>query len=118
MMALVLATTLAVIPMFAPYNQLILLPGLMVMAHTVRSLWKGGPLAHFLVILTALSVFWPWLAAAGMVVSLSFLPGSVVQRAWALPLFGGVSGARLCAGQRAAEHRAQPHSVQRGPQGR
>ena len=85
-MALVMATTLAVIPMFAPYNQLILLPSLMAAAHTIRPLWKGGVLAHFLVIMTALAVFWPWLTAVGLVSSLAFLPGTIVQRAWVLPL--------------------------------
>jgi len=85
-MALVMATTLAVIPMFAPYNQLILLPGLMAAAYSIRPLWKGGALACFLVIMTALAVLWPWLAAAGLVTSLAFLPGTVVQRAWVLPL--------------------------------
>jgi hypothetical protein len=85
-MALVMATTLVVIPMVAPYNQLILLPSLMAAAHTIRPLWKGGALAHFLVIMTAGAVFWPWLAAIGLVASLAFLPGTVVQRAWMLPL--------------------------------
>jgi hypothetical protein len=85
--ALVMATTLAVIPMFAPYNQLILLPGLMVAAHTMRPLWRAGRLPRFLVALAALSVFWPWIAAAGLAVSLLFLSGAVVQRVWALPLY-------------------------------
>lgn len=85
-LALVMATTLAVIPMVAPYNQLILLPGLMAVVYTVRPLWKAGALAHFLVIMTTLAVLWPWLAAAGLVTSLAFLPGTVVQRAWVLPV--------------------------------
>jgi hypothetical protein len=84
--ALVMATTLAVIPMFAPYNQLILLPGLMAIAHTIRPLWRGGALSYFLVIMTVLAISWPWLAAAGLVTSLAFLPATVVQRAWVLPL--------------------------------
>jgi len=87
MLALVMATTLAVIPMFAPYNQLILLPGLVVIAQTMRPLWRAGRLSRFLLAISALSVFWPWLAAAGLAVSLLFLPGTVVQRAWALPLY-------------------------------
>ena len=86
-MTLVMATTLAVIPMSAPYNQLILLPCLMAIAHAIRPIWKGGRLPRFLVSMTALSVFWPWFAAAGLVVSQLFLPGPVVQRAWALPLY-------------------------------
>jgi hypothetical protein len=87
MLALVMSTTLAVIPMFAPYNQLILLPVLMVIVRAIRPLWRAGLLSRFLVTITAMSVIWPWLAAAGLVVSVLFLPESVVQRAWALPLY-------------------------------
>jgi hypothetical protein len=87
MVALVLATTLAVIPMFAPYNQLILLPGLMVIVQSIRPVWSAGILSRFLVTITVLSVLWPWLAAAGLVVSHFFLPQVLVQRAWALPLY-------------------------------
>jgi len=87
MMALVMATTLLVIPMIAPYNQLILLPGLMMMVRMIRPLWKSGRLGRFLVAMTAGSILWPWLAAAAMLISHFFLPASVVQRLWALPLY-------------------------------
>jgi hypothetical protein len=36
--------------------------------------------------MTALAISWPWLAAAGLVTSLAFLPATLVQRAWVLPL--------------------------------
>jgi hypothetical protein len=87
MMALVMATTLAVIPMFAPYNQLILLPAVIVIARVSPTLWAGGQLSRFLVAMTASAVFWPWFAAAALVACLAFLPNSVVQRAWPLPLY-------------------------------
>src|SRR5438270_2919706 len=87
MMALVMATTLVVIPMIAPYNQLILLPGLMVIVSAILPLWNGGYVGRVLLSLTAVAGFWPWIAAAGLTVSLLFLPGRVLQRAWALPLY-------------------------------
>lgn len=87
MLALVLATTLLVIPMFAPYNQLLLIPSLMVVVRDSRTLWSRSRLSQFLTTLTALSVFWPWLASAVLVVALLFLPSPVVQRAWAAPLY-------------------------------
>jgi hypothetical protein len=85
--ALSLAITLAVIPMFAPYNQLLLLPALMVISRSVRELWAKNHLSRFLVAITALAVFFQWIAAACLVIALLFLPSSTVQKAWGLPFY-------------------------------
>jgi len=85
-LCLVLATTLLVIPMFAPYNQLLLVPVVMLGARESRRLWAATRLTRFLLGAAAASLLWPWLAAAGLVVALLFLPGPTVQRAWVLPL--------------------------------
>ncbi len=86
LVALMMATTLMVIPMFAPYNQVLLLPALMAVTRVVRPLWNADRLSRFFVLLTGLATFWPWLASAGLVVSLLFMPGPVVQKAWIAPL--------------------------------
>jgi hypothetical protein len=86
LLALTLATTLMVIPMFAPYNQVLLVPVAMAMVRTIRSLCQTK-WSRLFVGLTALSVFWPWIAAVVLVSALFFLPGPYVQRAWAVPLF-------------------------------
>jgi len=85
--ALIMATTLAVIPMFAPYNQVLLLPALMVLVRNIRPLWEAGRLCRFFVIFTALSIFWPWIATVGLACASLFLPKQVVQSAWALPIY-------------------------------
>jgi hypothetical protein len=87
LLALTLATTLMVIPMFALYNQVLLLPVFMVIARGVRPLWESGRVSRFFVVATALTVLWPWLAAAGLLAALLFVPAPVVQKAWALPIF-------------------------------
>lgn len=84
---LVLATTLLVIPMFAPYNQLLLLPVAMAIVRATPRLWRGTRLSRFLLGVAAFSVLWPWAAAAGLVIALWFVPAPTVQKAWALPLF-------------------------------
>lgn len=104
-LALALATTVVVIPMFAPYNQLLLLPGLMLAACELRSLWEKSRWSRFLVVLTAVSVFWPFLAGAGLVITLLFLPGPTVQKAWGWPSYSTFAipimiYALLLAGQR------------------
>lgn len=84
---LALAVTLAVIPMFAPYNQLLLVPGLMIIGRSVHDLWAKGPLPRFFVVITAIAVFFPFAGAVLLDVALMFLPGSRVQVGWGLPFY-------------------------------
>ena len=86
-LVLVLATTLAVIPMFAPYNQLLLIPVLMFMARAARDLWTKSRISRVLTAITVLSVFWPWIAAAGLVVANFLLPRKTILNAWAPPIY-------------------------------
>lgn len=82
-----LATTLAVIPMFAPYNQLLLLPAAMIIVRSARALWAKNRFSRFFVAITALAVFFQWIGAASLVIASLFLPASTVQRAWGLPFY-------------------------------
>jgi hypothetical protein len=86
-LSLVLATTLLVIPMFAPYNQVLLLPAAMLAVRQIRPLWDGHRMNRVLVGMAAASLLWPWLAAAGLCMTVFFLPASTAQEAWALPLW-------------------------------
>ena len=75
LLSIALATTLLVIPMFPPNSQLLLLPAFMMLLRSIAPLWRGSQLSRFLVMVTTLSVFWPFLAAVSLVVGLIFLPG-------------------------------------------
>ena len=86
-LALVLTSTVIVIPMFAPYNQLLLLPVFMMIVRSIGPLWRSRTVSRFLVEVTALAVLWPSLAAASLVLARVVLPGPQVERAWALPLY-------------------------------
>jgi len=85
-LAAVLATNLVLIPIFAPYNQVLLVPGVLLASKEVRRLWKANRLSRMLVALTAISIAWPWLAAVALAVAWLFVPAATVQRAWALPM--------------------------------
>ena len=82
-----LATTLLVIPMFAPYNQLLLLPGVMMTWRAKHQLWSKSQFSRFFCSITAFSIAWPFFAAAALVIALAFLPGPTVQKAWGLPFY-------------------------------
>lgn len=85
--ALALAVTLAVVPMFAPYNQLLLLPAVMIIVRSIEGLWRKSRLTRFFVVITALAVFFPWIGAFLLVSSTFFLPPATVQRGWGLPFY-------------------------------
>ncbi|HEV2114898.1 MAG TPA: glycosyltransferase 87 family protein [Terriglobales bacterium] len=86
MLALVLAVTVLVIPTWAPYNQLLLLPALILLIRDWRRLTRLGPLLRLLYLLVAALVAWPWVATLYLSAASFFQPASVVQSGWTLPL--------------------------------
>jgi hypothetical protein len=87
MLALVLAVTLVIVPTFAPYNQVLLLPAVFLIAASWKELWSRRGLTRFACGVGLVMVGWPWLASCGLVLASLFLPASEVQRAWAVPLY-------------------------------
>jgi hypothetical protein len=87
MFSLVLLVTLVIIPSFAPYNQVLLLPAVFLIAISWKELWGRNRLTRLACGLAGLIVFWPWLASCGMMAASLFLPANSVQRAWTLPLY-------------------------------
>ena len=87
MFALVLVVTLVIVPSFAPYNQVLLLPSVFLIATSWKELWSRNRLTRMGCGLAVLVVFWPWLAAVGLMLAGIFLPATSVQRAWAVPLY-------------------------------
>jgi glycosyl transferase family 87 len=85
-LALVLAATLAVIPTYAPYNQLLLVPALMLIARDAAAFWKGRRIERWLLFITAFSLLWPWLTAATLCALLPLLSRERLEKLWVLPL--------------------------------
>ncbi len=86
MLALVLAVTVVIVPSFAPYNQVLLLPAVFLIATSCRGLWRRSWLTRLACAVGALVVFWPWLASCGLLLASLVLPADSVQRAWSAPL--------------------------------
>lgn len=85
--AVVLAFSLVVIPTYAPYNQLLLLPALMLIVNWLPGLWRKDMLQRMLVVITAVAVLWPWVAAILLDGALLLYPAHRVQGSWSLPLY-------------------------------
>ena len=87
MLVLVLAVTVVIVPTFAPYNQVLLFPGIFLLCAFGKELWGRSPLSRAACGLGVLVVCWSWLASCGLMLSSLVLPASSVQRAWAAPLY-------------------------------
>ncbi len=83
--ALVLALTVLVVPMFAPYNQVLLLPSLLLMARDGRALTlrlRGGRVAYMA---CAFALAWQWIATIGLTAAYWISPAWALA-GWTLPL--------------------------------
>lgn len=85
-LALALANTVVVIPMFALYNTFLLLPAVLLIVQNRRLLWETGGLSRIGLILSAMAVVWPWVAALGLFFASVILSPAAIQEGWWLPL--------------------------------
>jgi len=86
--SLVLAANLLVIPTIAPYNQLLLLPGIFLLLRDWNKTDLVNSTVRALGWVAAGCLAWPWIAAAALA-SLSFCT-PVVQRFWEVPLWTSI----------------------------
>lgn len=86
-LAIVLAATLAVMPRLAPYNQLLLVPAVIVIGQSWRALWNGSTPIRVISAIAAFFLVWPWIVSLALMIGSFFLPRATVQRAWAAPLW-------------------------------
>ncbi len=85
MVSLALAVTLLVIPNFHIYNQVMLLPALLVLVRDRQRIWSRDRMSRVLLWFAAVLLMWPWLASL-VLACLSFVvPLELVERAWAAP---------------------------------
>ena len=87
MIALVLAVTVIIIPMFAPYNYVLALPAVLLLAKHWRQLWTGGVLPRLGLILAVAILLWQWIASLGLTLASLVVPAATVQKVWWLPLY-------------------------------
>jgi len=84
--ALVLAVTIVVIPSFATYNHVLLMPALLMLATEAPALWRTPALRVSLLVLT-LAMVWPWIGSIGLSLTHLLLPRLPVENAWKVPLY-------------------------------
>jgi hypothetical protein len=87
MVSLVLAFTVLLVPTYSVYNQVLLIPALLLLVEARRTLWRGNLAIRLLFFITATLVAWPWISSIVLVVLSFVLPAEAVERAWALPFW-------------------------------
>jgi glycosyl transferase family 87 len=87
MLALVLAVAVVIVPKSAPYNQVLLLPGILLIMRDWQVLWRKNRMTRSMLAVSSFVVLWPWLAATVLTVASLFLPARTVQQAWAVPVW-------------------------------
>ena len=87
MVVAALAVTLIVIPMFAPYNQVLLLPALLLIVREVRQLWHKSLMSRTAYCVTVGAIAWPWVACLGFMLGSIWLSPESLEHAWAIPLY-------------------------------
>ena len=105
--SLALAVTIVVIPSYALYNQVMLLPALLLLVRERHLIWRRNRLSRVLLSVAAILLLWPWLTSI-ILAGLSFVvPLELVEGSWAiLPYLtaflipAGVAGLMLVHGYR------------------
>jgi hypothetical protein len=87
MFGLVLAITVVIVPKAAPYNQILLMPGILVVAREWRMLWKKNLLSRIIFMACGFLIMWPWLAATALTITSLGLPADALQKTWASPVW-------------------------------
>jgi hypothetical protein len=85
--ALVLALTVLIVPMFAPYNQVLLVPAILAL---LRSESSGDPILSAVLFARAVAgvlLVWPWIATIGLSLAYVWLTPELRQRVWPMPFY-------------------------------
>jgi len=86
-LSLVLATTVLIVPTYGPYNQVLLIPALLIMLKEGRAIWQRSVANRALSMFTAGLIFWPWIACIALAGLCFLLRPEVVERGWAIPFW-------------------------------
>lgn len=84
---LVLALTVLIVPMFAPYNQVLLLPAILTL---VQSGARGDeilPAIRKARMIGALLLVWPWIVTLGLTLAFAWITPGLRERLWPVPFY-------------------------------
>ena len=85
--SLVLALTVLLVPMFAPYNQVLLIPAILALLQSEISHDAVLPAIRLARAVGGVLVIWPWIATLGLTLAFVWLTPAVRERVWPVPFY-------------------------------
>ncbi len=85
--ALVLALTVVIVPMFAPYNQVLLAPAILALVWSELSARNVLPAVRLARRIGGVLLLWPWLATLGLAAASIWLTPELRHRLWPVPFY-------------------------------
>jgi len=85
-LALVVALTVLIVPMYAPYNQVLLLPAILSLVRERPALVLSSRAARIVYAAAALALAWQWIASIGLTVTWFASPVEALKM-WKLPFY-------------------------------
>ncbi len=85
--ALVLALTVLIVPMFAPYNQVLLMPAILALAQSAAWGEEVLPAIRKARLIGATLLVWPWIATLGLSLAFVWITPSARERWWPVPFY-------------------------------
>ena len=83
--AMALALTVLVVPMYAPYNQVLLLPAILVLVRDRTIFFSRSRGVRFLYLAGTVALVWQWIASLGLSVACLFVSRTWALNRWQLP---------------------------------
>jgi len=86
-LGLVLALTVVIVPMFAPYNQVLLAPAILVLVRSYVSREPILPAIRLAGMIGGLMLVWPWIATLALSAAFLWLTPELRARLWPMPFY-------------------------------
>ena len=84
---LVLALTVVIVPMFAPYNQVLLAPAILGLVRRESSSEEVLPALRLADLTASALLIWPWIATVGLSLAYVWLTPAIRHRVWPMPFY-------------------------------
>jgi len=86
-LSLVLALTVVIVPMFAPYNQVLLAPAILALVRSFVSAEPILPAVRLAAMVGGVMLVWPWIATLALSAVFLWLTPELRQRVWPMPFY-------------------------------
>lgn len=84
---LVMTLTAVIVPMFAPYNQVLLAPAILALVWRESSHDPILPVVRLAQIAAGVLLVWPWIATVGLSAAYAWLTPELRQKLWPMPFY-------------------------------